>query len=134
MRACRLARNGSSKTRLPAERVAPASLENGLVVFGSRAKPAWGRLYQLTPAGVPRDVYHLGRSETVIGRERTDLVFSDDELVSTRHAKVTLQAGRVYLEDLGSLNGTFVSLREPHVLGSGDVFRMGNEVFRFEAS
>jgi pSer/pThr/pTyr-binding forkhead associated (FHA) protein len=116
------------------ERSASAGLENGLVVFGSRTRPSWGRLLQLTPAGVPRDVYHLGRTEIVVGREKTDLVFSDDELVSTRHAKFTLHGGRIYLEDLASLNGTFLSLREPHVLMSGDVFRLGNEVLRFETN
>jgi pSer/pThr/pTyr-binding forkhead associated (FHA) protein len=115
------------------ERVAGAGLENGLVVFGSRTRPSWGRLVQLTPAGVPRDVYHLGRNEVIVGREKTDLVFSDDELVSTKHAKLSLHGGRFYLEDLSSLNGTYLSLREPHVLMSGDVIRMGNEVLRFEA-
>lgn len=115
------------------ERAAIVGTENGLVVFGSRTRPSWGRLLQLTPAGVPRDVYHLGRNEVVVGREKTDLVFSDDELVSTKHAKLTFHGGRIYLEDLSSLNGTFLSLREPHVLASGDVIRMGNEVLRFEA-
>jgi pSer/pThr/pTyr-binding forkhead associated (FHA) protein len=116
------------------ERAASVGTENGVVVFGSRTRPSWGRLVQLTPAGIPRDVYHLGRNEVIVGREKTDVVFSDDELISTRHAKLSLQAGRFYLEDLSSLNGTFLSLREPHVLVSGDVIRMGNEVLRFETS
>jgi pSer/pThr/pTyr-binding forkhead associated (FHA) protein len=116
------------------ERSATVSTENGLVVFGSRTRPSWGRLLQLTPAGVPRDVYHLGRTEVIVGREKADLVFSDDELVSTRHAKLTLQGGRFYVEDLSSTNGTFLSLREPHVLVPGDVIRLGNEVLRFEGS
>jgi pSer/pThr/pTyr-binding forkhead associated (FHA) protein len=114
------------------ERSVAASIENGQAVFGSRCRPSWGRLLQLTPAGTPRDVYHLGRGEVVIGREKTDLVFSDDELVSGRHAKLTLSGGQVVLEDLSSMNGTFLALREPTLLASGDVIRMGNEVFRFE--
>jgi pSer/pThr/pTyr-binding forkhead associated (FHA) protein len=115
------------------ERSAGAGLENGVVVFGSRTRPSWGRLLQLTPAGIPRDVYHLGRTEVFMGRDKTDLVFSDDELVSTKHAKLSLRDGRITLEDLSSLNGTFLSLREPLVLAPGDVIRMGNEVLRFEA-
>jgi pSer/pThr/pTyr-binding forkhead associated (FHA) protein len=115
------------------ERAAGACSENGLVVFGSRTRPSWGRLLQLTPAGVPRDVYHLGRTEVIVGRDKSDVVFSDDELVSGRHAKLTVQRGRILLEDLSSLNGTFLSVREPQVLVSGDVIRMGNEVLRFEA-
>ena len=114
------------------ERAAGAGLENGLVVFGSRTRPSWGRLLQLTPAGVPRDVYHLGRNEITVGREKTDLVFSDDELISTKHARLAMRGGHITLEDLSSLNGTYLSLREPHVLNPGDVIRMGNEVLRFE--
>ena len=116
------------------ERSVAASLENGQVVFGSRCRPSWGRLLQLTPAGTPRDVYHLGRGEVVIGREKTDLVFSDDELISGRHAKLTLSGGQIVLEDIGSMNGTFLALREPTLLASGDVIRMGNKVFRFEGA
>jgi len=115
------------------ERAASTSTENGVVVFGSRTRPSWGRLLQLTPAGIPRDVYHLGRSEVLVGRERSDLVFSDDDLVSARHARLTFKSGRITLEDLSSLNGTFMALREPQVLAPGDVLRMGNEVLRFEA-
>ncbi|HVU49938.1 MAG TPA: FHA domain-containing protein [Polyangia bacterium] len=115
------------------ERAAAAGTENGQAVFGSRTRPPWGRLLQLTPAGVPRDVYHLGRLEVLVGRERSDVVFSDDALISSRHARLTFHGGRTTLEDLSSLNGTFLSLRAPHVLAPGDVFRMGNEVLRFEA-
>jgi pSer/pThr/pTyr-binding forkhead associated (FHA) protein len=116
----------------PSERAPLPAVENGQVVFGSRTRPAWARLLQLTTAGVARDVFHLGVGEIVIGRERTDLVFADDDLISARHAKLSLRSGRVLLEDLSSLNGTFLALRAPHVLAPGDVVRMGNQVFRFE--
>jgi pSer/pThr/pTyr-binding forkhead associated (FHA) protein len=116
----------------PSERAPRPALENGQIVFGSRSRPAWGRLLQLTPAGVARDVYHLGIGEILIGRERSDLVFADDDLVSGRHARLSLRTGRVVLEDLASLNGTFLALRSAHALASGDVVRMGNQVLRFE--
>jgi pSer/pThr/pTyr-binding forkhead associated (FHA) protein len=115
------------------ERAASVGTENGVIIFGSRTRPSWGRLLQLTPAGVSRDVYHLGRPEVLVGRERADLVFSDDDLVSARHARLTFKGGRITLEDLSSLNGTYLALREPRVLVSGDVIRMGNEVLRFES-
>lgn len=115
-----------------AERAPAPCHENGLVVFGSRCRPPWGRLLQLTLEGIPRDVYHLSKDEIVLGRERTDVVFSDDEIMSSLHAKVSLRGNHVTLEDLGSMNGTFLALREPHLLVFGDVIRMGNEVLRFE--
>jgi pSer/pThr/pTyr-binding forkhead associated (FHA) protein len=114
------------------ERSAGARTENGIVVFGSRTRIPWGRLLQLTLAGVPRDVYHLDRHEILLGRDQADLAFPDDELVSSMHARLTFHGSSVTLEDLSSLNGTFLSLREPHVLAPGDVIRLGNEVLRFE--
>jgi hypothetical protein len=40
--------------------------------------------------------------------------------------------GRGHLEDLGSSNGTFLRLRGPHGLASGDLIRLGDELLRFE--
>jgi hypothetical protein len=114
------------------ERAAPAAFENGTAIFGSRVRPAWGRLLQLTAAGVARDVHHLGRGENIVGREKADVVFSGDDLVSARHARLSLRGGRTILEDLSSVNGTFLGLREPYLLVPGDVIRMGSQVFRFE--
>src|SRR2546421_9071776 len=45
--------------------------------------------------------------EVVIGREGVDLVIDDDE-ASRRHAAVRPGPRGVEVEDLGSLNGTFV--------------------------
>jgi pSer/pThr/pTyr-binding forkhead associated (FHA) protein len=112
------------------ERTMAPTAENGVVLFGSRCRPPWGRLVQLTSEGVPRDVYHLCRGEVVVGRQRTDIVFEDDELMSQRHAQLSLRGTRFALEDLASMNGTFVALRGPHALVDGDLIRMGNQVFR----
>jgi hypothetical protein len=112
------------------ERAMAPAAENGVVMFGSRCRPPWARLVQLTPAGVPRDVYHLCRAEVVVGRQQSDVVFVDDEIMSQRHAQLSLRGTRFVLEDLGSLNGTFLALRGPHALLDGDLFRMGNQVFR----
>jgi hypothetical protein len=46
--------------------------------------------------------------ELVIGRGDADLVFTDDQM-SRRHAALRPVAGGVEIEDLGSLNGTFVN-------------------------
>ncbi|HVZ74060.1 MAG TPA: FHA domain-containing protein [Polyangia bacterium] len=115
-----------------AERAVPAALENGVLFFGTPGRPPWGRLKQLISAGISRDVYHLGRQEVVIGREKADVVFSDDDALSRQHARVSLKNGHVVLEDLGSSNGTFFRLYGPHRLQSGDVVRVGDQVFRFD--
>jgi pSer/pThr/pTyr-binding forkhead associated (FHA) protein len=115
-----------------AERVLRPALEHGMVVFGTPVRPPWGRLRQLTPAGLTRDVFHLTRPDQILGRESGDIVFSDDEFMSRRHAQLSYRNGRGRLEDLGSSNGTFLRLRGPHGLMPGDLIRLGDELLRFE--
>jgi pSer/pThr/pTyr-binding forkhead associated (FHA) protein len=114
------------------ERVLRPALEHGVVVFGTPVRPPWGRLRQITPAGITRDMFHLTRPDLVLGREQGDIVFSDDEFMSRRHAQISFRNGRGRLEDLGSSNGTFVKLRGPHGLSPGDLIRLGDELLRFE--
>jgi pSer/pThr/pTyr-binding forkhead associated (FHA) protein len=115
-----------------AERVLRPAIEHGMVVFGTPVRPPWGRLRQLTPAGLTRDVYHLTRPDQILGRETGDIVFSEDEFMSRRHAQISYRNGRGRLEDLGSSNGTFLRLRGPHGLMPGDLIRLGDELLRFE--
>jgi pSer/pThr/pTyr-binding forkhead associated (FHA) protein len=115
-----------------AERNLRPALEHGVVVFGTPVRPPWARLRQITPAAVTRDLFHLTRPDVILGRETADLVFSDDEFMSRRHAQISFRNGRGHLEDLGSSNGTFLRLRGPHGLTSGDLIRMGDELLRFE--
>jgi hypothetical protein len=115
----------------PERNVRPA-IEHGVVVFGTPVRPPWARLRQITPAAVSRDIYHLTRPEVVLGRETGDVIFSDDEFMSRRHAQIVFRNGRGQVEDLGSSNGTFVRLRGPHGLTNGDLIRMGDELLRFE--
>src|SRR5215510_9638107 len=47
--------------------------------------------------------------EIVIGRGgELDIVLVED-MVSRKHAKITTQAGKIVIQDLGSTNGTFVN-------------------------
>jgi pSer/pThr/pTyr-binding forkhead associated (FHA) protein len=115
-----------------AERNLRPAVEHGVVVFGTPVRPPWARLRQVTPAAITRDVFHLTRPDVVLGRETGDVVFSDDEFMSRRHAQIAFRNGRGHLEDLGSSNGTFVRLRGPHALTSGDLIRLGDELLRFE--
>jgi pSer/pThr/pTyr-binding forkhead associated (FHA) protein len=114
------------------ERNLRPAVEHGVVVFGTPVRPPWARIRQITPSAITRDVYHLTRPEVVIGRESGDVVFSDDEFMSRRHVQIAFRNGRGHLEDLGSSNGTFLRLRGPHGLSSGDLIRMGDELLRFE--
>jgi pSer/pThr/pTyr-binding forkhead associated (FHA) protein len=114
------------------EKTLRPAVEHGVVFFGTPVKPPWGRLRQLTAAGTSRDIYHLTRAEVTMGREQGDIVFGDDEFLSRRHAQLGYRGNRVSLLDLSSSNGTFVRLRGQHLLTSGDLIRMGDELLRFE--
>ncbi len=108
------------------------AIEHGVVLFGTPVKVPWARLRQVTAAGTTRDVFHLTRPDIVLGREQGDIVFSDDEFLSRRHAQVQNRGGRVMVQDLGSSNGTFLRLRGEHTLRPGELIRMGDELLRFE--
>ena len=64
---------------------------------------------------------------TTIGRSPDCPVFLDDVTVSRRHAELVERDGRWFVEDLGSLNGTFVNRRrvESSELSDGDELQIG---------
>ena len=68
--------------------------------------------------GYPRYMVKVGRQEfvlpsgeTVIGRDPSAGVYVDHPSVSRRHARLSIEAGRARLQDLGSRNGTFLDGR-----------------------
>ena len=46
--------------------------------------------------------------ENLIGRDREALVWIDDESVSRRHARISIDEAGASIDDLGSKNGTYV--------------------------
>jgi hypothetical protein len=59
--------------------------------------------------------------------------------VSRRHAKITRKGTELYLEDLGSVNGTFLNGKRltpylPHVLNNKDELRLGKITMRIHLS
>ena len=114
------------------EKDPPTASQHGVMLFGSPARSPWARLRQITGAGISRDVVHMVRAELTVGREDGELLFPDDEFMSRRHATVAGDAQRAHVTDLGSSNGTFVRLRAERVLRPGDLFRVGDQLLRFE--
>jgi hypothetical protein len=62
-----------------------------------------------------------------IGRSPDANVFLDDVTVSRNHALLVRRRDGLYIDDLGSLNGTYVNRRriESHKLQSGDDLQIG---------
>jgi pSer/pThr/pTyr-binding forkhead associated (FHA) protein len=117
-----------------AEKGLGPATERGTRVFGSPSLPRYARLGQRTVEGATRDMFYLGRDETVIGRESGDLVFTNDPFMSRRHAIFMRDpaTNTFLLQDLGSSNGTYLAIRGEHELASGDHVRIGQHLFRLD--
>jgi len=69
--------------------------------------------------------------EYLIGRSRSCHLIIDDDLVSRKHARLSLEDSRLFLSDLSSRNGVFLNGRriglEPRDLVNNDIFTVGSE-------
>ena len=70
-----------------------------------------------------------------IGRSSaSDIVLKSDDYVSGQHARLTRHGGVLYVEDIGSTNGTYVNNSRAvgaTLLKSGDKVRVGSTTFRY---
>ena len=73
----------------------------------------------------------LRYTETIVGR-RGDTRFPTDAFLSPCHSRLIVDGRRLFIEDLESLNGTYVRIRKEVRLSPGDCFLMGRQVLRFE--
>jgi pSer/pThr/pTyr-binding forkhead associated (FHA) protein len=107
---------------------------DGTRLFGTPLKPAWAKLALVGRGGVPGDTYYLRGAKVVFGREQGDILFPQDPFVSREHARLRLEihgtAMSVFLEDLGSANGTYIRIRGNTELRGRDTFRIGDQILR----
>lgn len=112
----------------PEERVsAPA------VAAAPQPSAARARLILIQPDGSEGEAFPLGGDTTLIGRS-TGGIFSNDAYLSPEHAGFRFEGDQLVVEDMESLNGIYVRI-EPDVpieLFDGSVFRVGQEILRFE--
>jgi pSer/pThr/pTyr-binding forkhead associated (FHA) protein len=90
-----------------------------------------GRLILIRPDGTEGGTHALAEGENIIGRGLGPL-FDADGYLSPRHAELVLNAAGLVVRDAGSLNGIFVKLTGEEELVDGDVFRIGQELLRFD--
>jgi hypothetical protein len=134
----RIVRTASRDLRLPQESfvLAPSSpAAQQLAAAG--AASASGRLTVLkSPAAEEGRELALNAAPVTIGRARqNDLELESDEFASARHARFEPRRDGVWVEDVGSTNGTYVNglrLEQPRRLKPGDVIRIGDTDLRFD--
>jgi len=90
------------------------------------------RLVLVRADGQPGRVFEVEKDEAVCGRTDGDVRLPDDPTVSPRHARFTLAGGVLRVEDLGSVNGTFLRLKEPRHISIGEELRIGRQLLRLE--
>lgn len=73
---------------------------------------------------------------TVVGRDaEAGIRLDGDDFASAQHARIDLRDGAVWVEDLGSTNGTFVNgakVTRKRRLRAGDAVRIGQTELRLE--
>jgi hypothetical protein len=84
----------------------------------------------------PETRFTIQDGATSIGRSSaSDIVLKSDDYASGRHAQLTRHGGLLYVEDLGSTNGTFVNGRKTvgaTPVRNGDNVRIGSTTFRYK--
>lgn len=134
----RIVRSAARDLRLPQESMILAPQQ--AAAAGLLAQPTareLGRLVVLqSPALDEGDVVTIDSNALTIGRGPTnDVALPDDEYASTRHVRIEPRRDGVWVEDIGSTNGTFVNgirLTRERRLAPGDVVRVGETDLRFE--
>jgi pSer/pThr/pTyr-binding forkhead associated (FHA) protein len=107
---------------------------DGVERFGSPAKGYIGRLALVIGRDTTGNAFPVPERGVHCGRERGDILFSEDGYVSGLHCRIARGPdGRVYLTDVGSSNGTFIRLRSERAVGGTDILLMGQQLFRIDA-
>ena len=96
-----------------------------------------GRLVVVkSPALEEGDELALDSAALLLGRgSRNDVNLARDEYASTEHARVEPRRDGVWVEDVGSTNGTYlngIKLTRPKRLTPGDVVRVGETELRYD--
>jgi pSer/pThr/pTyr-binding forkhead associated (FHA) protein len=97
-------------------------------------QPSLARLVLIRPDGTEGGAFQLNEGSNRIGRDAGPL-FASDSFLSPRHVTFTVAGSSVVVRDEGALNGVYVRIdrQAPVELHDGDVFRIGQEILRFDA-
>jgi pSer/pThr/pTyr-binding forkhead associated (FHA) protein len=118
------------------QRKSAAPQPNGRRAYAPRPTGTPGIIVEDSEILAPETRFDLKDGDTSVGRSSgSDVVLKSDDYASGRHARLTRHGGLLYVEDLGSTNGTFVNGRKTvgaTPVRNGDSVRIGSTTFRYE--
>lgn len=110
----------------------PTPTPDGTEKMGSPNPGYWGRVSILVDPSMASAAFPIAGDGIMIGRESGDVTFPQDGYVSGRHCRVAGDDSGIYLEDLGSSNGTYLRARTGQVLPFGSLVLIGQKLFQLE--
>lgn len=133
----RIVRSAARDLRLPQESMI-LSPQQASALLPQPAARVQGKLVVVDSPALERgDVVSLDSHALRVGRGGdNELPIQSDEYASAHHARFEPRRDGVYVEDIGSTNGTFVNgirLTRERRLAPGDVVRIGETDLRFES-
>ena len=132
----RIVRSAARDLRLPQESMILAPQHAAGLVAQARSRELAHLVVLSSPALDNGEMYALDSAPISIGRgANNDIAIAGDEYASSRHARFEPRRDGIYVEDVGSTNGTFVNgirLTRERKLTPGDVVRVGETDLRYE--
>jgi hypothetical protein len=131
----RIVRSAARDVTMPQESfvLAPGSVPG----LGEEPYVEAGRLIVLkSPALGEGEEWELNSSPLTMGRgSQNDVQLDRDEFASSTHARIEPRRDGVWVEDIGSTNGTYLNgirLTKPKRLTPGDILRVGETELRYD--
>jgi FHA domain len=134
----RIVRSASRDVRMPQESFVMGPQQAAAAGLGRQAQSVdSGVLVTVRSNALERGSrFELNAKAITLGRAASnDIRLGDDEFASSRHARIEPRRDGVWVEDIGSTNGTYVNgtrLSRAQKLSSGDVIRVGETDLRYE--
>jgi pSer/pThr/pTyr-binding forkhead associated (FHA) protein len=135
----RIVRTASRDLRLPQESfiLAPQTARADTVDPRAPGAVEAGRLVAVKSPTLPRSFERtLDSAPVTVGRgAENDITLDGDDYASARHARIEPRRDGVWVEDIGSTNGTYlngIKLTRARKLTPGDVVRVGETELRYE--
>jgi FHA domain len=134
----RIVRTASKDLRMPQESfILAPSQANELHAVRDSGPGDRGRLVVVSsPTLEPGEGRIVDSAPITVGRgPQNDVTLDGDDYASAKHARIEPRRDGVWVEDIGSTNGTYlngIKLTRARKLTSGDVVRVGETELRYE--